>query len=94
MSDAALSERPAALERSAPSNAMKAAAGADVRSSHPATGMETPDARKTWGGRRADMDSCGRAKPMEAAAPSKTWRSGRTDVGNSDASAMEMSCPA
>ena len=26
--------------------------------------METSDARKTWGGRRADVDSCGPAKPM------------------------------
>ena len=33
-----------------------------------AAGMETPNARKTWGDRRADVDSCGPAKPMEAAA--------------------------
>ena len=55
MSDAALSEpRAAALESSAPSNAMKPSASktwrgwrADVRASHPAAGMEGPDARKT-----------------------------------------------
>ena len=52
MSDAALSERPAAVEHSGPSDAMKPAAGetgrggrADVRTSKP-TGMEGPDASK------------------------------------------------
>jgi len=85
MSDAALSQRrAAALENSAPSNAMKAAAGktwrgerADVGSSDPAAesaaaSMEGPDAGKTWGGRRADVDSRGPAKPMEAAAGMET----------------------
>jgi hypothetical protein len=51
-----------------------------------AAGMETTDARKTWGGRRADMDSCSPAKPMEAAAgmetpdARQTWRDRRADV--------------
>jgi hypothetical protein len=94
MSDAALSERrPAALESSAPSNAMKPAASkpwrgwrADVWGSHPAAGMETTDARKTWRGRRADVDSCGPAKPMQTAAAMetsdarKTWGGGHADV--------------
>jgi hypothetical protein len=56
MSDAALSEpRAAALESSAPSNAMKSSASktrrgwrAYVWGSHPAAGREGPDARKTW----------------------------------------------
>ena len=55
MADAALSEpRAAALESSAPSNAMKPSASktwrgwrADVRASHPTAGMEGPGARKT-----------------------------------------------
>jgi hypothetical protein len=72
MSDAALSEpRAAALESSGPSDAMKPFASkawqgwrADVRRSHRAAGMESPDARKTWGGRGANVDSCGSAKPM------------------------------
>ena len=51
-----------------------------------AAAMETSDARKTWGGRRADMGSCGPAKPMEAAAAMetsdarKTWGGRRADV--------------
>jgi hypothetical protein len=72
MSDAALPQR-----RPAPSKAMKAAAGktwrsgcADVGSSYPAAGMETPDARKTWGGRRVDVDYRGPAKPMQTTSPS------------------------
>lgn len=99
MSDAALSERrPAALESSGPSNAMKSAASktwrgerADVgpsaaaKSMEAAAGMESPNARKTWGGGRADMDSCGPAKPMQTAAPSKAGRDRRADVGNSAA---------
>ena len=48
-------------------------------------GMETPDARKTWGGRRAHVDSCGPAKPMQTAAASKAGRDRRADVGNSGA---------
>ena len=91
MSDAALSERrPATLESSAPSNAMKPAASkpwrgrrADVWGSHPAAGMETTDARKTWRGRRADVDSCGPAKPMQTAAASKAGRDRRADMGDS-----------
>ena len=51
----------------------------------PAAGMETSDARKTWGGRRADVDSCGPAKPMQTAAASKAGRDRRADVGNSGA---------
>jgi hypothetical protein len=40
-----------------------------------AAGIETPNARKTWGRRRADMDSCSPAKPMQTTARSKTcWR--------------------
>jgi hypothetical protein len=78
MSDAALPQRrPAALENPAPSKAMKAAAGktcrsgrASVGSSYPAAGMETPDARKTWGGWRIDVDSRGPAKPMQTTSPS------------------------
>src|ERR1700722_10142068 len=50
-----------------------------------APGMETPDARKTWGDRRADVDSCGPAKPMQTAAASKAGRDRRADVGNSGA---------
>ena len=62
--------------------------------------MEAPDARKTWGGKRADVDSRGPAKPMQTAAAMetsdarKTWGGGRADVGNSDAGAMEISGPA
>jgi hypothetical protein len=75
MSDAALSERrAAALESSAHSKAMK-----------PAASMEGPYAGKTWGDRRADVDSCGPAKPVQTTAPSKTWRHWRADMGNSDA---------
>jgi hypothetical protein len=57
MSDAALSKRrAAALESSARSDAMKPAGAnkagrggrADVRTSDPATRMETSGARKTW----------------------------------------------
>ena len=96
MSDTAQSERrAAALESSAPSNAMEPSASKTWRGERAdAAGMEAPDARKTWRSRRADVDSCRPAKPMEAAAPSKTWRRGRTDVRNSDASAMEISGPA
>ncbi len=50
-----------------------------------AAAMETSDARKTWGGRRADVDSCGPAKPMQTAAASKAGRDRRADVGNSGA---------
>ena len=56
-----------------------------------AAGMESPNARKTWGGGRADVDSCGPAKPMQTAAgletpdARKTWGGGRADVGNSGA---------
>jgi hypothetical protein len=99
MSDAALSERrAAALEDSAPSDAMKPAASktwrsrrADVSSPYPAAGMESPHTRKTWGRRRADVDSCGPAKPMEAAAGMETsdarkiWGGRRADVGSSGA---------
>ena len=67
---------------------------ADVQGSHPAAGksmeapagMESPDARKTWGGRRADMDPCSPAKPRDAAAgmetpdARKTWGGRRADV--------------
>ena len=45
-----------------------------------AAGMESPNARKTWGGRRADMDSCGPPKPVQTTAPRKTWRRWRADV--------------
>jgi hypothetical protein len=51
-----------------------------------AAGMESPDAGKTWGGRRADMDSCSPARSMEAAArmetpdARKTWGGWRADV--------------
>jgi hypothetical protein len=50
-----------------------------------AAAMETSDARKPWGGRRADVDPCGPAKPMQAAAASKAGRDRRADVGNSGA---------
>ena len=52
----------------------------------PPNPWKPPKAGKTWGGRRADVDSCGPAKPMEAAAgmettdAGKTWRGGRADV--------------
>jgi hypothetical protein len=59
-----------------------------------AAGMESPDARKTWGGGRADVDSCSPAKPMQTTYARKTWGGGRADVGNSDAGAMEISGPA
>jgi hypothetical protein len=59
-----------------------------------AAGMESPDARKTWGGRRADVDSCSPAKPMQTTDAHKTWGGGRADVGNSGAGAMEISGPA
>jgi hypothetical protein len=102
MSYAALSEsRAAALESSAPSNAMKPAASktwrsrrADVRSSRPAEAMKSPDARKTWGRRRADVNSCSPAKPMQTTTPNKTLRGWRADMGNSDAGATEISGPA
>src|SRR5580693_7469248 len=51
-----------------------------------AAGMESPKACKTWGGRRADMDSRSPAKPLEAAAAMetsdarKTRGGGRVDV--------------
>jgi hypothetical protein len=57
-----------------------------AKSMEAAAGMESPKARKTWGGRRADMDSCSPAKPMEAAAgmetpdARKTWGGRRADV--------------
>ena len=50
-----------------------------------AAGMETPDARQTWGSRRADADSRGPAKPMQTAAGSKAGRDRRADAGNSGA---------
>ena len=59
---------------------------AAAKSMEAAAGMESPDARKTWGGRRADMDSCSPTKPMEAAAGMetsnvrKTWGGRRADV--------------
>jgi hypothetical protein len=46
-----------------------------------AAGMESPKARKTWGGRRADMDSCSPAKPMEAAAAMETSDARKTRGG-------------
>ena len=59
---------------------------AAAKSMEAAAGMESPNARKTWGGRRADMDSYSPAKPMEAAAgmespnARKTWGGRRADV--------------
>ena len=93
MSDAALSERrAAAVEDSRPSDPMKPAAGktgrggrADVRSSHPATGMEGPDASKAWRSGRADVGSSDRPPGMESPDASKARRNGRADVGNSGA---------
>jgi hypothetical protein len=43
-----------------------------AKSMEAAAGMESPNARKTWGGRRADMDSCSPAEPLEAAAGMET----------------------
>jgi hypothetical protein len=57
-----------------------------AKSVEAAAGMESPNARKTWGGRRVDMDSCSPAKPMKAAAgmetsnARKTWGGRRADV--------------
>ena len=48
-----------------------------------AAGMESPNARKTWGGRRADVDSCRPAKPVQTAAASKARRDRRADMGDS-----------
>jgi len=91
MSNAALSEGPAAgPEHSGPSDAMKSAASktgrggrADVRSSHPATGMEGPDASKAWRSGRADMGSSNRAPGMEASRARKARRNRPADVRNS-----------
>ena len=47
--------------------------------------MQTSDARKTRGGRHADLDPCGPAKPMQTTDASKTRRDWRADVGNSGA---------
>ena len=48
---------------------------AAAKSMEAAAGMESPNARKTWGRRRADMDSCGPPKPVQTTARSKTcWR--------------------
>jgi hypothetical protein len=57
-----------------------------AKSMEAAAGMESPNARKTWGGRRADMDSCSPAEPLEAAAGMetsnvrKTWGGRRANV--------------
>lgn len=93
MSDAALSERPAAaVEDSGPSDPMKPAASkawrggrADVGSSQPAPGMESPDASKAWRSGRADVRSSDRAAGMEASGARKARGNGRADMGNSDA---------
>jgi hypothetical protein len=56
---------------------------AAAKSMEAAAGMESPNARKTWGGRRADMDSCRPAKPVQTAAASKAGRDRRADMGDS-----------
>ena len=56
---------------------------AATKSMEAAAGMESPNARKTWGGRRADMDSCRPAKPVQTAAASKAGRDRRADMGDS-----------
>ena len=58
---------------------------ANVRSSDPAGGVETPDAREARRDRRADVHSSGPAKPMQTTAPCKAGRDGRADVGKSGA---------
>jgi hypothetical protein len=88
MSDAAQSERrAAALESSAPSNAMKPATRktwqgwrANVWGCHPAAGMKGPDARKTWRGRRANVWGSHPAAGMKGPPARKTWRGRRADV--------------
>ena len=78
MSDAAVAEpRAAALESSGPSDAMKSSASktwrgwpADVRRSHRAAGMESPDARKTREGGRSDAWEFRRARRKFPASPS------------------------
>ena len=95
MSDAALSERGAALETSNPSSAVKPAASkarrdwrAYVRSSNPDAGMETAAAAgKAGRGGRADVGNSNRAAGMETAAAGKAGRDGRADVGNSNRAA-------
>jgi hypothetical protein len=89
MSDAALSERPAALEDSTPSDAMNPgktgrAGRADVRSAHPAEAMESPDASEAWRSGCADMSNSDRASGMEASDARKARRNGRANVWNSD----------
>ena len=86
MSDPAHAEPRAALESSGPSDAMKSSASksgrgwrTDMRGSHPAAGMEGPDAGKTWRGWRADMRGSHPSNAMKPAA-SKTWRGWRADV--------------
>ena len=56
---------------------------AAAKSMEAAAGMESPNARKTWGGRRADVDSCRPAKPVQTAAASKAGRDRRADMGDS-----------
>jgi hypothetical protein len=65
-----------------------------AKSVEAAAGMETSNACKTWGGRRADVDSCGPAKPMQTAAASKAGRDRRADVGNSSAVKVMKIAPA
>lgn len=93
MSNAALSEGSAAgPEHSGPSDSMKSAASktgrggrADVWNSHPATGMEGPDASKAWRSGRADVGGSYRASGMEASGACEAARNGRADARNSGA---------
>ena len=93
MSDAPLSERPAAtVEDSGPSDPMKPAASdtgkgvrADVRSSDRAPGVEASDAGEAPRNGRADVGSSDRASGMEASGARKVRGNGRADMGNSGA---------
>jgi hypothetical protein len=98
MSDPADAEPCAAtVERSGPSDAMKSSASetwrgwrADVRRSHRAAGMESPDAGKTRGGGRSNVGNSdagateisGPPEPVKTAAASKAGCDRRPDVGN------------
>jgi hypothetical protein len=71
--------------------------------SRPAAGTDTPNARKTRGGRRADVDSCRSPKPMQTTAPaeamkaaaaSKTRRDRRDVDACGPAKPMEAPAPA
>jgi hypothetical protein len=63
---------------------------AALERSGPSDAMK-PSPSKTWRGWRADVRRPHRAAGMESPDARKTRRGGRTNVGNSDARAMELS---